>query len=99
LAGRGGRPARDRRADDQPADPGRGGRYSPTLPGIVKSETVVVKQCDGAGHNCIVVSATHTPPTSKKVAAFGHAYTTCASVTFIDGRNFVNRCSPFIAYP
>jgi hypothetical protein len=74
-------------------------RYSPTLPGIVRSETVIVKQCDGLGHNCTVVSSTHTPPTSKKVAAYGHAYITCASVTFIDGRNFVNRCSPFISYP
>jgi hypothetical protein len=74
-------------------------RYSPTLPGIIASETLVVKQCDGLGHNCGVVSSTHTPPTSKKTAAYGHAYLACASVTYIDGTGFVNRCSPFISYP
>ena len=66
---------------------------------FVASETVIVKQCDGTGNNCSTVSATHTPPTSKKVASFGHVYATCASATFVDGKKVTNLCSPFISYP
>ena len=66
---------------------------------FVATETVIVRQCDGSGNNCTTVSATHTPPTSKKVASYGHVYKACASATFVDGTGVSNRCSPFISYP
>lgn len=74
--------------------------------------TIAIEQCDGAGHNCVAVSAghesfdtfneslkaAHWSWTTRSVAtAFGHTYKTCASLHDSDGWNALNICSAPIA--
>ena len=58
--------------------------------------TQVVYQCDGLGHNCGIIIASHANPTSSKPVSFGHTYKNCAGFTDIAGNRWVNVCSPFV---
>jgi hypothetical protein len=65
--------------------------------GTINGLTLTLEQCDGAGHNCTVIAATHSLTTSWKPTAAGHAYHACASYTASMPHYHV--CSPFIAVP
>jgi hypothetical protein len=79
-------------------------RYSTPTGNMVKGHiygswtdlTQYVKQCDGLGHNCSVITASHQTPTSPKPTAFGHVYQNCASWTSLNGIRHTNICSPFV---
>ena len=65
----------------------------------VSNVTLFVRQCDGLGHNCGTIAATHSTSTPPRPVAAGHTYRSGASFTDYRGVGFVNVYSPYIAVP